>query len=410
MKPQLQHTIKMALAAVTISLLTVSCSKWDEFKKYKEGGEIIYTGKADSVKFMSGNERIKISAMLKADPKITKMKILWNSGKDSVMYDINMATDPRLFERIFPIEEGIKNFVIYTYDADGNTSVAVNAVGQVYGARYINSLINRAVSGAAVVDDVTRIDWLPIDFSLGPIATEVTYTSTTGEKTIIVPITDAQTSFGDLAASAASFSYRTLFKPQTTSIDTFYTAAVQVGISKDVTAQYLKNTKVPFETSVRSDRWGIPKDWITNEAVLNYTQSPGVKFGGVDYWFGGPQLAMEAGWSTDNMVTITNGKIYQTVNLPAGIYILEMDIPDCTQNGNFYTVAAAGATIPNIENIASSLGYARTSVTGTHRVTFTLTSAQQVSLGFVGNLENKGGGDGTFWRISSVRLKQQPLN
>ncbi|MBE9583994.1 DUF5013 domain-containing protein [Mucilaginibacter sp. JRF] len=410
MKPQLQHKIKMALAAVSISLLTFSCSKWDEFKKYKEGGEIIYTGKADSVKFLSGNERIKISAMLKADPKITRMKILWNSGKDSVMYDINMATDPRLFERVFPLEEGIKNFTIYTYDADGNSSVAVNAVGQVYGPRYINSLSNRVVSGAAVLGANTEVEWLPIDLSAGPIATEITYQSTTGEKTIRVPIDEDKTVFSDLASSAVSLTYRTLYLPQATSIDTFYTAPVQVGISKEVTSQYLSNTKVPFETSVRGDRWGIPKDWITNATVLNFTQSPGVKFGGVDYWFGGPQLAMEAGWSTDNMTTITNGKIYQTVNLPAGVYTLEMDIPDCTQNGNFYTVAAAGTTIPDIENIASSLGYAKTSLTGTHKISFTLTSAQQVSLGFVGNLENKGCCDGTFWRISAVRLKQRPLD
>ncbi|MCC8407443.1 DUF5013 domain-containing protein [Mucilaginibacter sp. UR6-1] len=405
MKHKFQHKIKALLAVAAVCTLTFSCSKWDDFKKYKEGGEIIYTGKLDSVKFLSGNQRIRLKAMLKADPKLTKVKVLWNGGKDSIVYDVDMQAEPREFIRTFPMEEGIKNFVVYTYDAAGNQSVAVNAVGQVYGPRYQNGLNNRVVSSASSLVDTTKIDWLPIDLSAGPIATEVTYLSKTGIKKVLTPIAQERTIIGDLDASAATISYRTLFKPQPTSIDTFYTEPVEVKVTKE----YLRNTKIPFETVLNSDRWAIPKYWKTNAAVLNFTNGAGTKFGGVDFWFGGPQLAMEAGWSSDNMVTITNGKIYQTAELPAGNYTLEMDIPDCTQNGNFYTVAAEGSIIPDIENLSSAISYAKTSTTGTHKISFKLTSTKTVSMGFVGTLQNKGCCDGTFWRISAVRLKQLPL-
>lgn len=408
MRYKFQHNIKMAAAIMMLTVALFSCSKWDDFKKYKTDGEILYTGKIDSVKINPGNLRIQFKGLLKADPKITKIKIFWNSFADSVAYDINMSTDSREFIKIFPMEEGIKSFVIYTYDTDGNRSVAVNAVGQVYGQRYANTLNNRVVSSAATVDGKTNIDWLAADASTGPFASEVSYQSTTGLKVVRVPITAERTTITDVDPATKVFSYRTLYLPTKTSIDTFYTSYTEVGISRDVTNEFLANTKAPFTTTVKGSRWGNPAIWTTNAAVRNFRQAEGVFYGGVDTGSGGP-LAMEAGWSNDNMASILNGKIYQSPTLPAGRYTFEMDIPDCTAGGDFYTVAAEGEEIPNTENITSSLAYGKTNSAGTHKITFTLTSPKKVSLGFVGNVQNKGGGDGTFWRIKEVRLKQLSL-
>ncbi|QEL02616.1 DUF5013 domain-containing protein [Olivibacter sp. LS-1] len=65
------------------------------------------------------------------------------------------------------------------------------------------------------------------------------------------------------------------------------------------------------------------------------------------------------------MATIRNGKIYQRVVLPPGVYTLEMDIPDCTLGGEFYTIASRGEELPDIANIESALAYGRTSSPGT---------------------------------------------
>ena len=78
----------IAAAFVTVSVAFVSCSKWDDYKKYTAAGETIYSGKMDSVKTFPGNQRIKITGLLPADPKITKCKITWNDGRDSIIYAI----------------------------------------------------------------------------------------------------------------------------------------------------------------------------------------------------------------------------------------------------------------------------------------------------------------------------------
>ena len=394
--------MKLGLVFILFSSF-LSCAKWDEFKEYIKDGEIVYVGKLDSVKVLSGNERVMIEALVKPDPKISKALIKWNDGRDSVLLDI---TDRDRIAHYIPIPEGIVSFELYTIDINGNRSVSVPAIGRAYGPRYSAGLSNRLTTNAIIEPDKAIIDWQEMDLSAGPTATEVRYQSTDGAtKTIKVGITEPHTIITDLAESAKTVLYRTLFLPQPTSIDTFYTDFVELGLAKDVTAEYLRNYGNPIATSSVSGRWGIPAVWVTNDAVRNYWDGAN-NYGGVDHWFGGPFLAMEAGWSGDNMITIKNGKIYQTVTLPPGHYTFEMDIPDCTVGGDFYTVAAEGTDIPNTENVSSAIGFLKTSSPGTHALKFTLLEQKEVSLGFVGNLENKGGGDGTFWRINAVRLKQ----
>jgi len=399
--------IQLTVFSAVVLCFFYACSSWDEFKEYTKDGEITYTGKIDSVKVYSGKERVRVHGYLKADPKINKVKIFWNNYADSVEYDVEKKSGVKVFDKIFSVEEGIKSFIIHTYDNEGNKSVAVYAVGQSYGERYQAGLNNRLVASAALVNSNTEINWLAIDLTGGPFASEVRYISDAGEKTILVPVTEEKTVLSDVAASTKSFSYRTLYLPQKGSIDTFYTAYQNVGIYRDVTAEFLKNTQVPVATVEKGDRWGTPADWITNTAVRNFRQAPGVYYGGVDYWFGGPFLAMEAGWSTDNMNSFENGKIYQSPVLSPGIYTLEADVPDCSANGRFYMVAAEGDEIPNIENLNASLANLRTNTPGTHKITFTVNESKKISLGFVGSLTNSGN-SGEFFRVTAVRLKQLP--
>ena len=409
MKKNLKTNVKLALSSIFLAGLVASCSKWDDFKKYTDKGEIMYAGKLDSIKVFSGDERVKISALLPADPKVVKAKVFWNDGADSTEITIDRSTDRNLFEKIIPMSEGIKSFVVYTYDAQGNKSVATHVVGIAYGQRYKNTLANRAVGNAAMSNGTTTINWLTIDPSAGPLYTEVRYMSNDGEKVIEVPTTTDLTTITDLKSTEKTFSYRTLYKPNKTSIDTFATDYKTAGIFRDATAEYLANTKVPMATVANSGRWGIPADWITNAAVKNYKHTDGNFYGGVDYWFGGPFLAMEAGWSWDNMKSYTNGKIYQSPTLPAGTYTIECDVPDCSANGRFYLVATVGDEISNIENLESTLAYVRTNTKGTHSMTFKLTETKKVSIGFVGSLTNSsdfGQFGGEFFRVTAVRLKQ----
>lgn len=399
--------IKERMLVLFLCVILSSCSKWDEFKSYIQDGQITYVGKLDSVRIQSGDGRIKVKAFLKPDPKLNEVRVFWNNRMDSAVFILDTITKKRgVFEQVIPMPEGIVSLTLITYDQLGNKSIPVSSVGRAYGERYKNGLNNRLVGSAILESGKATIEWLEMDQSAGPFATEIKYLSANGkEKTERIPLEAKKSVLSDIAITAKALSYRTLFLPQSTSIDTFATDYVQLGLARDITEEVLKNTKAPFAVDSRDGRWAIPAYWVVNEAAKNYRNNLGVYFGGLDY-NSGSVLAMEAGWSSDNMKTIDNGKIYQTVNLPAGDYTLEMDIPGCSSGGDFYTVAAKGISIPDTKNIATSLGYAKTNTVGTSKVSFTIDTQTQLSIGFVGNLQNKGSGDGTFWRITGVRLKQ----
>lgn len=52
----------------------------DVHEEYLKRGEEIYTGVVDSLEAYPGNERIKFTWMINADPRITKTVIYWNDG------------------------------------------------------------------------------------------------------------------------------------------------------------------------------------------------------------------------------------------------------------------------------------------------------------------------------------------
>src|SRR5688500_12266210 len=120
------HSIFVAAAIMAVLALT-SCSKWDEYKKYTAEGETMYTGKMDSIKINTGNQRVQSTGLLPADPKIVKTKITWNDGRDSVIYDITKGVGIDSFSRIINVPEGLNVFKIQNFDAAGNGSMVVTA-------------------------------------------------------------------------------------------------------------------------------------------------------------------------------------------------------------------------------------------------------------------------------------------
>jgi len=173
----------------------------------------------------------------------------------------------------------------------------------------------------------------------------------------------------------------------------------------------LKNTGDPltgFERgatiSVPSDLY-LAKDWIANEAAAANGNVSGAR---------NNALGMIANATTANFGsrTIINGKLYQTIQLDAGVYRFDATLYSnvCTNNATFFktfVVANKGNDLPdtfdeekqsitlNIEQTA--LGYALIPRNGApsnyippvprpvYSTTFTLTETTTVSLGFVIN-------------------------
>jgi hypothetical protein len=174
-------------------------------------------------------------------------------------------------------------------------------------------------------------------------------------------------------------------------------------VKGDISVFYLKNYKQTFISTTASGtgRWRIPTDWTITSPILNH--------GGYGGWGSddGTVLAVESGWGAPAVV---NGKMYQTITLPAGNYTFTAVLYKNGFNNPVYIAAAAGNTLPDATAVpTSSLGYF--SMVSTHldagasdtfpSFSFTLTQTTQVSLGFViSNMTTTG----EFWRVKSVKL------
>lgn len=360
------------LSAPLLATILLACSKWDDYKKYTTNGEIIYAGKLDSVKAYSGKNRVRITGKFNADPKISKVKIFWNNNRDSLVYDAKQGANGNVFDQTFSMPESITTFTIYTYDGDGNKSIPVYVVGKSFGDNYRKTLSNRIISNIRYMSANTIINWEPADATVGAYTTEVEYTVNGVTKTVVSPAAQG-TEFEGLNTNTP-LRYRGVFKPDSTSIDTFTVPY------KDTVLVPLKNARIPFIASSRSGRWGNLAEWNANDAVKNHGG-----YGGWDEW-NGNIFNVESGWGSP---AITNGKIWQTILLEPGSYTFEIsDLRDTNigASENTYLVANLGTDIPDISNLATALASAKVA-TGKPlsdlRVKFTLTQQSTVSVGYL---------------------------
>lgn len=342
------NKIKTTFFYLFIIISLASCTEWDEFKEYTEGGEIVYPGKVVGAIILPGKERVQLYALLNADPNIVHYKIFWDDRGDSISYDINKQSGDSIVSNIFEVSEGVKSFEIYTYDNLGNVSIPTYVVGVSYGAAYRRKLNNRLISDLVFSDSGTTINWSQMDLTTGPQFTRIEYEVNEEAKTIETSIDESST-FLDGFTSSDTISYRTIFRPETNSIDTFSTSYTDYFIR---VVPQIKNKSVPFIAAEQDDRWGILADWITNDAAKNHDG-----YGGWDEW-NDNIFNIESGWGSPD---ITNGKIYQTLQLPAGSYtfeIAELLSTNIEDTDDVYLVAAEGDSIPDVENLGEALSYA----------------------------------------------------
>src|SRR5688572_9070841 len=135
------------LSCFLLGVFIAACSKMeDTYKDYIQDGEIIYTGRVDSVKVYPGHNRIRLSMLLLSDPKITTVKVFWNEKMDSAVQNITRSPGvDTVYFLLDNMTEATYSFQIYTYDDKGHSSIKTEVIGAVYGQTYINSLFNRSL-------------------------------------------------------------------------------------------------------------------------------------------------------------------------------------------------------------------------------------------------------------------------
>lgn len=398
----------VAIMLAVVCLLT-ACSKMDEYKKYVKDGEKTYTGRIDSIRMFSGRNRVKFLAQLNSDPRITQYKVYWGGRADSMTVAVVHGQAGDMIEQIIDkIPESEQTFEFVTFDAAGNKSVSTFMNATSYGDRYQESLINRRIINSVLNSDLqTGVSLVGMDKATGVVNTEIRYLSTSGDSLACqVPLATLDTFLLDHKYGSEVI-FRTWYKPDSTCIDTFYTAfdtyqPVSGAAWIDLSSQLVKNAGNPFQRSVWDNgRWGILADWTTSTDVKN---AGGNTYGGYEYRGGAGVLSMEGGWG---LPAVNNGKIYQVVHLPyAGKWRFSVPVYDLGTSGTKYIAVNFGTSLPDFANVTTSTYYYNFSSmasNGTARIEFEVTEPQDVCIGFVANMPGTSS-TGSYFKVRSVSL------
>lgn len=216
----------LTLSVLLIGLMVfASCTKWNDFEKYLEGGETIYSGKVDSIQIFPGFYRVRFVGKLTPDPKVQRVAISWSDGLngDSISIPLTGTMEGRYIDTILKIDqEGTLNFTVQTFDDAGNKSLIERTTGLVYGNNFTEDLPNRTITSAVfgVIGDRLRINWGLMDKTLHPFKTVIRYVNLQGDTVSVSTTIDQDATVIEGVNVESGLSYYTGFLPDTTSIDT----------------------------------------------------------------------------------------------------------------------------------------------------------------------------------------------
>lgn len=227
--------LKFLITILAGGIFLISCSKMDDsYNEFLGYGQPKYPGKADSVKVLSGYNRMILTWLNSADPKITRAKVYWNNRADSLEVPITSSMDS-INIPFNNATEGTYVFEIYTFDNEGNRSVRVEAIGRVFGDTYKSRLLSRPIYDATVVNDSLWINWGGLS-DTAIVGTQVTYKDANNvTRSFIVDETILLSQFPNFPRG--DIQYRTIYLPDVNAIDTFYTPWVSM---------YVKGMRFPL--------------------------------------------------------------------------------------------------------------------------------------------------------------------
>lgn len=249
-----------------ILILIASCTKMNDFHdEYLKRGEAIYVGKVDSANVFAGNGRLLLRYW-SSDPKAKKLMIYWKSKTDSMLVDISGMSGSDSADILIPdLEENNYLFEMFTMDKNlKNKSIVFQKSGQVYGPKFQAGILTRQIRTAVFMPSgEAEVRWLgSVEKALG---TELIYTNTSGnEIEKFIPITEDITTIPDLAGN---LKYRTLFLPEPSAIDTFYTdyQSVNLGVLEELNqSKYAKWNPTGISYNEHSAPYPITKLWDKN--------------------------------------------------------------------------------------------------------------------------------------------------
>ncbi|HWK56809.1 MAG TPA: DUF4998 domain-containing protein [Parapedobacter sp.] len=268
------------MCAVVATFCVMSCDDMNSIhQEYYEMGEGIYTGVVDSLKALSGYERVRFDWEVNADPRVNKTVIYWNQRSDSVVVDINRTQHGRmsLSYDLENLNEGTYTFEFITRDNQGHFSMATELVVDVYGEFYIQSLRNRGVAAITKQPDETMvIEWEPIASNTVQYVT-VSYEVDGSEQTVQVANDETETILtglktGDVIGISTTHLSENALEPLNALVREYAMPKLEREINK---GNFAIVTLAGDNTSVNGDR-NLAKIWdgkISNPDILHTVEN-----------------------------------------------------------------------------------------------------------------------------------------
>lgn len=206
-----------------VLLLFAACSKMnDPHDPYLKRGETVYVGRVDSARVLAGNGRVLLRYWT-SDPKAKRMMVYWNSRTDSTMLEIPSKLRADSVDVIIPeLAEYNYLFELFTMTKEmTNRSIVFQKGGAAYGEKFQATLTDRVIKSRTYVPASGQLTLVWLGSVEKAVGCDITFTNKAGNTvTQRIPVTESTSVIKDVAANVR---YNTLFLPEATAIDTFYT-------------------------------------------------------------------------------------------------------------------------------------------------------------------------------------------
>ena len=234
----MKKIIKFYLLLWTVVTLTACSGMTDTIDEHFKKGEIIYIAKSDSAFTYAGDKRFLLEFWI-SDPRASAMYVYWNMKQDSVIISIPEGYDTSVPFRSYigrnekTLEEGAYVLNLVTHDQFGNLSVTDEYTANVYGDAFANSLLSKIIVSSLYETDgsIMRINWGGA-YSAAEYGIKLTYKTLDGEEVALFYTTEElkEETVLENVDIQTPVMYTTLFLPEPTAIDTFYTAPKKIDI------------------------------------------------------------------------------------------------------------------------------------------------------------------------------------
>ncbi|SHM81926.1 protein of unknown function [Chitinophaga jiangningensis] len=223
--------IRKLMLSISAICSLYGCSKVDDnFKNMVVPSGVLYTAKTDQLTTWSGRERMMLTWRRGPDTKIKNAIVYWNTGKDSMTFDVPAApSTDSVFVVIPKLPESSYSFTVITRDGNGHRSVPTSILGNTYGPVYEGSLQPRVVKSSKAIGADFCVYWYKSNDATN-VNTRLNFTDLAGVLQTVDNPGDPDSILLKNVKKGTFCKFRTMFKPTVTAIDTFYSRVDSVKI------------------------------------------------------------------------------------------------------------------------------------------------------------------------------------